>query len=365
MSPSPEDPPVLRLKAADDLLEAVPYLLGFHPRASLVLIGLSGSQVTVTTRVDLAELGSSAFDPADEGWPQSAGTTAGWSLDASPVHETLQVLAGSGATGVIAVVYDDEVGDFDRQAPPWRSAMTQVLTGCDLVELSLVDALFVARGRWWSFVCSDEQCCPAQGRALAGDCSPAAAAATYAGLVAHPDRSDLTTMLNPAPREVTDQLYPLLAHLEQQAMREAPAAAPRRTRSLKRAIFAAARRADEQLFTAPVDSARLEQLCRFGVGLQDIEVRDAVWLAIDHGRLDGRALWREVGHHLPPPYGAGALFLFGWAEWRAGNSVLARIAAEQALELDGGYTAAELLLDAISHALDPHRTPRLRLPRSA
>jgi hypothetical protein len=353
MSPRHEDLPVLRLQAAGDLLEAVPYLLGFHPRASLVLIGLDGSQVTVTTRIDLAEVRSSAHGLLDDGPAES------------PVHETLQVLAGSAATGVIAVVYDDEVSDFDRQTPPWRSALTQVLTGCDLVELSLVDALFVARGRWWSYVCSDEHCCPSQGRLLAGDRSTAAAAATYAGLIAHPDRSDLFELVRPAPADVTDRLYPRLAELEQQAMGQAPAAAARRSRSVKRAIFAAARRADEQLFTAPVDDPRLEQLCQFGIGLQDIAVRDAVWLAIDHGRLDGRALWREVGHHLPPPYGASGLFLFGWAEWRAGNSVLARIAAEQALDFDAGYTAATLLLDAISHALDPHRTPRLRLPRSA
>ena len=47
--------PVLKLTTSDDVLAAVPYLLGFHPRHSLVVIGLSGprSRVGVTMRIDL------------------------------------------------------------------------------------------------------------------------------------------------------------------------------------------------------------------------------------------------------------------------------------------------------------------------
>jgi hypothetical protein len=106
-------------------------------------------------------------------------------------------------------------------------------------------------------------------------------------------------------------------------------------------------------------------VARLAAGLADIAVRDSVWLAVDQRRLDGRALWRELARRAPEPYDAAALFLFGWAEWRAGNGVLAGIAAERALASDPGYTAAELLLGALRQGLDPRRTPRLRMPKSA
>src|SRR3954447_7551605 len=49
------DQPVLKLRRPDDVLTAVPYLLGFHPQRSLVVLGLHGPRrrVGVTLRVDL------------------------------------------------------------------------------------------------------------------------------------------------------------------------------------------------------------------------------------------------------------------------------------------------------------------------
>jgi hypothetical protein len=129
----------------------------------------------------------------------------------------------------------------------------------------------------------------------------------------------------------------------------------RHARSLKRAIFAAARAADAGAARLPDD-----QVARFGVGLAETHLRDSVWLAIDDGRLDGFELWRDLGRRLPPPYDAPALFLAGWASWRAGNGTLASVAAQRAVESDPTYSAADLLLAAISQGLDPRGVPRLR-----
>src|SRR4051794_41800677 len=51
----PSDVPVLRLSSSDDVLAAVPYLLGFHPERSLVVLGLAGpkGRLGVTMRMDL------------------------------------------------------------------------------------------------------------------------------------------------------------------------------------------------------------------------------------------------------------------------------------------------------------------------
>jgi hypothetical protein len=88
-------------------------------------------------------------------------------------------------------------------------------------------------------------------------------------------------------------------------------------------------------------------------------------MAIDAGRIDGRPLWRELAHRLPEPYDAAPLFLFAWSSWRDGDGVLARTAVERAIKSDPGYSAADLLLAALSHGIDPRRLPKLRGGRSA
>ncbi len=104
-----------------------------------------------------------------------------------------------------------------------------------------------------------------------------------------------------------------------------------------------------------------DDLIRFGAALATIPVRDAAWLAVDEGRLDGRELWRWLGRRLPGRYAAAPMFVFGWASWRAGNGALAGIAAEQTLDADPEYSPADLLLATLSHGIDPRRMPRLRL----
>jgi hypothetical protein len=101
------------------------------------------------------------------------------------------------------------------------------------------------------------------------------------------------------------------------------------------------------------------------VALAKTAVRDAVWVAIDNGRLDGRALWRDLGRRLPSPYDAPPLFLYGWAAWRAGDGASAGIAAERAVLSDSTYVAADLLLAAVAYGVSPHGMRRLRLSRPA
>jgi hypothetical protein len=45
----------VELRSTDDLLAAVPYLLGFHPRDSLVLVWVRDSLVVVTQRIDFSD----------------------------------------------------------------------------------------------------------------------------------------------------------------------------------------------------------------------------------------------------------------------------------------------------------------------
>jgi Domain of unknown function (DUF4192) len=337
-------PDRFRVRDPGDLIEFIPYLLGFHPRSSLVLVGLDGVQVAVTARVDLADVAS------------------------GHVHllETVAVISRSGTDRLIACIYDDGAR-IDTAGP---------VTGVDIVQrvgeqaaaagVDLVDALLVARGRWWSYICRNERCCPNAGRPLSGDSSPAAAVATYAGLIALPERADVAAVLQARPDADRRALEPLLAEEQNRATAaDLDGLGARHQRSVKRALFAAARDSDRALFPGAAGVVTDAEVCRYAVGLGDLAVRDAVWLAGERRVIDGRPLWLDIARRVPEPYDAPPLFLFGWLSWRDGNGTLATLAAERALSSDPRYSAAELLIGAVSHGLDPRRTPRLRPPRSA
>ena len=88
--PAPATPPttpVARLRDPGDLLAAVPYLIGFHPRDSLLFIafgGRSGRRIELTQRVDL---------PAADDVPQAALHTR-WPADREAALRAF--LAGTG-----------------------------------------------------------------------------------------------------------------------------------------------------------------------------------------------------------------------------------------------------------------------------
>jgi hypothetical protein len=334
-------PVLLRVSSPDELLSAIPYLVGFYPADSLVLIGLNGSRVVITARLDLQDCREAELDHA------------------------LAIVGRARADTVVVALYTDADNHEDWGGfgiPFWAPVLGPLFELADQHDLYIGD-VFVVRGDrfWYVEDAADDEA----GRPLDPATSRAAATATFAGLVARPDRATLLAILDQDDDAVRAQRDERLADYESEAVKAIlNGSGLRQQRGVKRAIFAAARKADETLPIIDNGAGRMGELYRYAVGLTDIVVRDAVWVAVDHGRLDGRALWRELLRTMPAPYDAAPLFLFGWASWRDGNGVLAAEAAVRALESDPTYSAADLLLGAIRHGLDPHRVPRLRGPRT-
>lgn len=322
------DATALRISGPAELLAAVPYLLGFRPTSSLVLVGLAASRLVVTARIDLA-------DATD-----------------SNVKATIAAMVRAGTTDLIAVIYTD-ITPTDGMKP--HHDVADRVTGLVGNHAALVDLLLVAGERYWSYLCSDPACWDDTGRPMRCTTTPFAAAATYAGISVAASRDALADILTP----VRDR-NGLAATIGQSVHAMTPIATPggdltRQGCDTRAAVFAAAKQiaADPSVDTADLDIARL------GAALQHIPIRDAVWLAVDDGEIEGTALWLLLARCLPGPYDAPALFLFAWQSWRAGNGVLAGIAAERALASDPAYTAAELLLMAISAGINPTTMPKL------
>jgi len=336
-----------RISGPAELLQAVPYLIGFHPTKSLVLVGLRDERLVVTARLDLS-------DAVLGGIPHAAGA-----------------MMRGGSASFVAVIYDDI--DEDEVYDGWADgfgpsvAHWDVVYGALQVELRRLDAelrdvLVVSDDRWWSLTCDDFDCCPVDGRPLPDVPSSFTTAAMVEGVVALPSRTALEDVLAPLPDAEREALDQAIGIAERVAVDETLSGQARRWElSVKRAMFRAAREADQPGWAAPPDDV----VARFGAALAVTALRDAVWLAIDGERLDGRALWRDLGRRLPSPYDAPPLFLYGWASWRAGDGALAGIAADRAVASDPDYHAGDLLLAAVSSGVDPRQVPKLRVPRTA
>jgi hypothetical protein len=331
-------PPVQRISGPGELVQAVPYLLGFHPARSLVLVGMRGTRLVVTARLDLADA-------------QSGG-----------IGYTIAALAHAGSTSVVVAVYDDDARIDDADDLPWHQLACDVEADAEAAGCVLSDVLLVARGRYWSLSCANPECCPPEGTELDTGPSAFTAAATYTGMVALPDRAAVEALLEPVPDDERARVKAPIEQAERAAVAETVAGRGHRyERSIKRAIFAAARAAAEPGW--PGSTA--DDLVRFAAALRVIGIRDAVWMAVDDRRIDGRELWRELARRLPSPYDVAPLFLYGWASWRRGAGALTRVAAERAIASDPEYAAADLLLAALDNVVDPRRMPRLRAAKSA
>lgn len=329
-----------RISGPAELIAAVPYLLGFRVDDSLVLIGLREGQLMVTARADLADVDGAL----------QHGATSGPSAVCDLLDDTLATLLRAGSSELVGVVFSSTRPAADRHLP--HAGLAERLTAlAEDRDLAVRDVLLVAAERWWSYHCDDAACCPAQGRPVAEHTGRFTAEAVAAGIAPLPDRAALAATLDP-----TGELPSIRQMLdaEDAAINAAlSGTAQSFDRCVTRDLFAAAR-------AEHPEQIALTDIARFGVALREHPLRDAVWLAVDEQRLDGRDLWRTLAARLPDPQAAAPLFLYAWASWRTGNGALASIAADRALVSDPDYSAAHLLMAALARGIDPRQLPRLR-----
>lgn len=226
------DPPTLQVRGPADLVRVVPYLLGFHPVRSLVLVGLAGTRVVVTARVDLD-------DVADPGQP-------------GLLRDSVAAMSRGGARAFVGLVVDDDAapktpaqaGGRLRDRLPWWGVAHELAVVVEACGAELEDVVLVCRSRMWSYVCDGPTCCPPEGRLLSDD-SRVAATATFAGLVALPDRQSVAALLEPLAAAERERLIPLLDRAEHDAVTRILAGQDGRdNRSVVRALFAACRAVD-------------------------------------------------------------------------------------------------------------------------
>ncbi|MFJ4471598.1 DUF4192 domain-containing protein [Streptomyces sp. NPDC089424] len=350
------------LRTPAELADALPYLLGYRPEDSIVLVALHGGRGRFGGR---ARLGIPA-NPDD--WESVAGQLA---------HGLIRGGERRGARPEQIVAYvcqEPGVGETGRQVMErLRPLAHQLRYQCGQLDVPVIEALCISGSRFWSYCCDIKGCCPDEGEPMGlPGTSVLAAAATYAGLQVRGTLRELRARLQP---------WETAAALEQEGALDTASMAlvPRMLDGTRRACVAEetvdlARQVMSRLADAPPASGafmadlqddgilQCEEAATLILGLQDRTTRDRVaeWMEGDEAAPALR-LWRALSRRCVGPYGehaAAPLTLAGWVAWSTGDDLEAREALAMALGADPSYLFARLLHQAVNEGLDPESIRR-------
>lgn len=325
----PPSTPVVRMTTPAQVVAALPVSLGYTPTESLVVVCCHEprGRMGLTMRIDLPPHG----------------------LEQHTLDYVEEVVRGQEATRVVMVVYTDEPDSGHRARAGF---MEELLDAFD--DLVVTEALLVRQGRFWSYTCENEACCPAAGRPVD---EAADSAAVQVLTLEHASlgegqlgtRADLEASIAPPTflaEEEALQLFELAAESYEIAVTERGVAAAR-TEALaawRRALDSTA----DPRWQLPDDTA-----AALSASLRDKLVRDGVVAMWEEDDRDLRRLLAAVARRTPPPYDAPVCTALAWVTYCEGGGSLTSIALERALTTDPGYSMAQILRHALTNALPP------------
>lgn len=326
----------MQLSGPSEIIQMVPFLLGFEPSQSLVLVGLAPPRhrVKVTARVDI---------------DVPVGELDSWFAAARE----------SEADSFVIAIYDDESIDQGLWDPTEPNAALPRRAIADALEaeglrhgMDLLDALLVSDGRWWSYICASDQCCPPEGTPLVHD-GPIAVEAVSYGMVAAPERESLVRELETDVCQMLDVEAALGAMSDREFNRWAilPGRASVRTHRRRAVEFVEHALDDFRLTGAlpdPLEVAKL-LLC-----LRDIHVRDSIIASAQMSRdSQDRSFWRSLCSAAPHLLIAPPATLYALCSYACGDGARANVGVDRALGDEPHYRLAELIGQAVGGGVAP------------
>lgn len=323
------DRTVVTVSSPADILGILPHRLGFHPSESLVSIALAGPRRRdrLVMRIDLPDPGH----------------------DLEVAREIGDRLRRSGADAAFLVCYSDAPAPAHGllRAPLLRTVRAELRRR----GIDVVDSLLVRDGRWWSYICVDEVCCPSTGTPLPESPTPAAsfyaAEAVGQGAVVLADRQALEASIEPDPGA------PALA---EEARRWAEGRLGLALADGVAGLRAQVGEEVDELARSWADgdcTIEDRSLATVLLGLQSRDVRDSVMTRVlDHDPRVLATLFTAIARRTPDAEGAPVCTVLAWFAFAAGNGALAVMAAQRALRAEPGYAMAELILAGVD-AMQP------------
>jgi len=336
----PGHEPRFRMGSPADVLAVVPYLLGFHPERSFVVIGAAGprQRVDVGFRYDLPDPPGAA-DAAD------IAAHAAATLRRQRISTVIGV--GYGPGPLVTPVADEFAAVIRRH------------------RLRLRELLRVEDGRYWSYLCHNVNCCPERGVPFDCRSHPAAAALTLAGVTTYPDRLALAATVAPLAGDAAAAATAALRRAQARALALGPGD-PSAPAGLSPVVIRGRRavRAALRAYRAGGRLASEDSLAWLLVTLAHLPVRDDAWARmLPEHRHAHLSLWRDLVRRAPGPLLPAPACLLAFTAWQAGDGALANVALDRALAADPCYTMALLLRDVLATGVPPSAARPPMTPR--
>jgi hypothetical protein len=319
-----------------DLVSAIPYLLGFYPKDSLVLLGTASPGqpgVDFTVRVDL---------PPPSAVADAAGDLARLLRNHRCEQVLVAVIGGLGPPGGARLA--DPVS-----GPPRPEVAAEVLEACRVAGIHVCAVVWVAElaaDAPWR--CYGE--CGCAGSLPDPLSSPAAAAAVAAGQVTYADRADLEAMVAAGDPSVLRRRAALLEHglaaLTQSERR--PRGGPARLATVRRWVERA--RVDRPA----LDDDDVVGLC---LALTDPLVRDAAFgfALAEATAAAAERLWATLVTEAPDPVAAEPAVLLAHSALVRGDGALAGMALARAQQAWPGHRLSALFQAALEAGCRPEQ----------
>ncbi|GAB3623916.1 hypothetical protein GCM10027418_20000 [Mariniluteicoccus endophyticus] len=306
-------PTVVRAGDPAELLSLIPYIVGVEPAESLVVLGLSGTRVVATARVDLDD----CLFRADQ---------------------VAAAALGQGADSVILAVYAASRDGIDDLLDLFASMLP--------LELSISEAFLVRDSRYW---CMVPGCECADGIAFDPSTTRTAADAVLAGMRVAPSREALAGLVAGPEGDRADDVDEAY---ERVAARVADLDDPRARDALALRV--------EEFLLAP---RRLtdDECAELSMLVAQPTVRDVATLRVR--RVDAEThvdLWSQVARASAPPFDVAPVCLAGLAAWVSGDGVLLNVCIERAEAMNPDFSLLQILQDISDMALPPDHWEPLR-----
>lgn len=320
-----------RLRSPVELVAAVPYLLGFHPRDSLVLVSIVDRRIGLTSRIDVPPRAEAA---------EVAGGLA-------------TVLAEEGCDEVVVVVVGGGRpvgGPDDGRRPPRSDLVEATRSAFDGLGIPVSSAIWVpevAAGARW-------RCYDSGARGVLPDpaASAVAAATVAAGHVTYSSREQLEQLVAPVDPITVQRRSDLLNALcDLRCAGSDPDLDPETDAFNLVGAWVRRAGAEGSGFAPRLDDEAVVALC---VALSNPVVRDAAF-GFTPGPLASGAerLWTVLVRESPDPEAAEAAVLLAHSALARGNGALVGIALERALRAWPGHRMSELFRSAMDRGLGP------------
>ena len=310
------------LTSPHDLLAAVPFLIGYHPSDSLVLITVNQNRLGMAMRID---------------YPIAVPAIA--------YQELFSHISREECDGLLIVAY------APTKAKDSEAILAQLKDCASPSGIPIRESIVVQNSRWRSLFCEDFECCPPEGSELPEINSSRVAVEQVAdgNPMPHKDLADLVNSLAPLPIASDSEF---IAQVEAARMSDEDP-------ELKIKQRAGAQAVDQLMSNFKMENSEL--IAQVLGALCDIQVRDyALGLHREENIDHYWSNWRYLLRLAPAGFVAPVATIFAAISYERGYGAIAQKGLDRAFSDEAMYSLAGLLRRVFAAGWPPTALTQMR-----